>query len=252
MRGLDGWMSRPMALVTGGSRGIGAAVAGRLARDGWDVALTYRTRRDEAEQVAADAAADGARVHLLSADLSDADAVGGLFARLDDEVGPIHGLVNNAGVVSPLGRVEDYTPERVRRVLEINVTAAFLVAGQAVRRMSTAHGGTGGVIVNVSSRAAVRGGAGEYVDYAASKAALDVLTFGLAAEVADEGIRVVGVRPGVIATDIHAPGRLDRITARLPLGRPGDPQEVAAAVSWLMSPEAGYVHGATLDVGGGL
>ena len=154
-------------------------------------------------------------------------------------------------MVSPLGRVADYDAERVSRVLAVNVTGAFLVAGAAVRRMSTASGCSGGVIVNVSSRAAVLGGTGEYVDYAASKAAVDALTVGLAKEVATEGIRVVGVRPGLIETEIHEPGRLDRLAGTPPLGRPGTPEEVAAAIVWLASPEASYVTGTTLDVSGG-
>jgi NAD(P)-dependent dehydrogenase (short-subunit alcohol dehydrogenase family) len=174
-----------------------------------------------------------------------------LFAEVDAELGPIDALVNNAGVVSPLGRFADYDAERINRVLAVNVTGAFLATVAAVRRMSIASGGSGGVIVNVSSRAAVLGGTGEYVDYAASKAALDAMTVGLAGEVAAEGIRVVGVRPGLIETDIHEPGRLERMAGSPPLGRTGTPDEVAAAIVWLTSDQASYITGTTLDISGG-
>jgi NAD(P)-dependent dehydrogenase (short-subunit alcohol dehydrogenase family) len=174
-----------------------------------------------------------------------------MFAEAQRALGPIGLLVNNAGIVSPSGTVDTYTAARLEAVLRVNVVGAFLAAGAAVRRMSTVRGGRGGVIVNVSSRAAQLGSPGEYVDYAASKAALDALTVGLAAEVAGQGIRVVGVRPGLIDTDIHEPGRLDRLGSSPPLGRPGTADEVAAAIVWLASPAASYVTGATLDVGGG-
>ena len=239
------------ALVTGGSRGIGAATAVGLARAGWDVAISYRERAEDAAKVVEACTAAGRRAIAVQADVADPAQVERLFAEVDARLGPLVALVNNAGVVSPLGRVADYDAERVSRVLAVNVTGAFLVAGAAVRRMSTASGGSGGVIVNVSSRAAVLGGTGEYVDYAASKAAVDALTVGLAKEVATEGIRVVGVRPGLIETEIHEPGRLDRLAGTPPLGRPGTPEEVAAAIVWLASPEASYVTGTTLDVSGG-
>jgi NAD(P)-dependent dehydrogenase (short-subunit alcohol dehydrogenase family) len=239
------------ALVTGGSRGIGAATAIGLARDGWDVAISYRERKDEADRVVAACAATGRRAFAVAADMADFNGVEPLFEAVERELGPVTALVNNAGVVSPAGLVADYDAARLERILAINVTAVFLVAGSAVRRMSTARGGSGGVIVNVSSRAAVLGGAGEYVDYAASKAAVDALTTGLAAEVAREGIRVVGVRPGLIETEIHAPGRLDRLGGSPPLGRPGTAEEVAAAIVWLASDAATYVTGTTVDVSGG-
>jgi NAD(P)-dependent dehydrogenase (short-subunit alcohol dehydrogenase family) len=239
------------ALVTGGSRGIGAATAIGLARDGWDVAISYRERKDEAGRVVAACAAAGRRAFAVAADMADVNGVEPLFEAVERELGPVTALVNNAGVVSPAGPVADYDAARLERILAINVTGAFLVAGAAVRRMSTARGGSGGVIVNVSSRAAVLGGAGEYVDYAASKAAVDALTTGLAAEVAREGIRVVGVRPGLIETEIHAPGRLDRLGGSPPLGRPGTAEEVAAAIVWLVSDGATYVTGTTVDVSGG-
>lgn len=239
------------ALVTGGSRGIGAATATLLARQGWDVVISYRERSDAADEVVAQCKADGARALAVRADLADPVAVPGLFEAVAGEFGGLHALVNNAGIVPPAARVEEYDADRLQRLLAINVTGAFLVAGEAVRRMATRHGGAGGVIVNVSSRAAVLGSAGEYVDYAASKAAVDALTIGLAAEVAADGIRVIGVRPGLIESDIHAPGRLDRLGSSPPLGRPGRADEVAAAIAWLLSDEASYVTGTTLDVSGG-
>jgi NAD(P)-dependent dehydrogenase (short-subunit alcohol dehydrogenase family) len=159
--------------------------------------------------------------------------------------------VNNAGIVGPKSDVADMPADRLRRVFDVNVLGAFLMAGAAVRRMARSRGGSGGVIVNVSSRAAIRGGSGEYVDYAASKAAVDVLTAALALEVADDGVRVVGIRPGLIDTDIHAPGRLDRLVPQVPMARAGRPEEVAEAIRWLMSDGASYVTGSTLDVGGG-
>ena len=243
--------ARGTALVTGGSRGIGAAAAVGLAGAGWDVAISYRERADEADRVVGACRDAGARAVAVRADLADPSCVEPLFEAVDSALGVVGALVNNAGVVSPAGRVADYSADRLARVLAVNVTGAFLAAGAAVRRMSTARGGNGGVIVNVSSRAAVLGSAGEYVDYAASKAAVDALTIGLAAEVASEGIRVVGVRPGLIATDIHAPGRLDRLGGTPPLGRPGTPDEVAAAIVWLTSTAASYVTGTTLDIAGG-
>ncbi len=244
-------MSAKSVLVTGGSRGIGAATARRLASVGWDVVVSYRSDAEAADAVVAHCRAAGRRAWAVRADLSDPGDVEALFAAVDAEVGTLSGLVNNAGVVSPGARVDAYTPERIRAVFDLNVTGAFLVAGAAVRRMSTRYGGTGGVIVNVSSRAAVIGGANEYVDYAATKAAVDVLTVGLAAEVAREGIRVVGVRPGLIDTEIHTPGRIERLTDLIPVGRPGTADEVAAAITWLLGDDASYVTGSTLDVGGG-
>lgn len=244
-------MSAKSVLLTGGSRGIGAATARRLASAGWDVVVSYRSDAEAAAAVVADCIAAGRRAFAVRADLSDPADVEALFATVDAEVATLDGLVNNAGVVSPGARVDAYTPERIRAVFDINVMGAFLVAGAAVRRMSTRYGGTGGVIVNVSSRAATIGGANEYVDYAATKAAVDVLTVGLAAEVAREGIRVVGIRPGLIDTEIHTPGRIERLTDLIPIGRPGTADEVAAAITWLLGDDASYVTGSTLDVGGG-
>jgi NAD(P)-dependent dehydrogenase (short-subunit alcohol dehydrogenase family) len=192
----------------------------------------------------------GRRAVAVAGEVTSADDIGKLFAAAAD-LGRTRAVVNNAGVVSPLGPVAQYDAARLRRVMEINVVGAFLVAAEAVRQMSTVHGGAGGVLVNVSSRAAVLGSPGEYVDYAASKAAVDALTVGLAKEVAAEGIRVVGVRPGLIDTEIHEPGRLERVGHTPPLGRPGTADEVAATIAWLISDEASYITGTTVDVGGG-
>lgn len=241
----------PTALITGGSRGIGAATARALAADGWDVGLSYRTRSEEAAEVVAACEALGRRALAVRADVADAAEIERLFDAVTAELGPIGAVINNAGVISPAGRVADYDTERLEQVLRINVAGAFLVAGAAVRRLSTARGGQGGVIVNVSSRAAVLGSAGEYVDYAASKAAVDALTVGLANEVAAEGIRVLGVRPGLIETEIHEPGRLDRLGSTPPMGRPGRAEEVAAAIAFLASDGSSYMTGTTIDVSGG-
>jgi NAD(P)-dependent dehydrogenase (short-subunit alcohol dehydrogenase family) len=242
---------RGVALVTGGSRGIGAACAVALARDGWDIGVNFRTRGDEAARVVKACAELGRRAVAVQADVVATDEVERLFDAVTAELGPIGAVINNAGIVSPLGRVAEYDAERLDRVFRINSISAFLVAGAAVRRMSTAYGGSGGVIVNVSSRAAVLGSAGEYVDYAASKAAVDLLTTGLANEVAQEGVRVLGVRPGLIETGIHAPGRLDRLGTTPPLGRPGKAEEVAQVVAFLASDRSSYMTGTTVDVSGG-
>jgi NAD(P)-dependent dehydrogenase (short-subunit alcohol dehydrogenase family) len=245
---------RGVAVVTGGGRGIGAASAVALARRGWDVCLGYRADSDAAEDVARRCRDAGVTVDSVAGDLALPGAVPELFAAAD-RLGPVTVLVNNAGVVAPAARVDEIDAERLHRVLSVNVVAAFLCAGAAVRRMSTSRGGIGGSIVNVSSAAARIGSPGTYVDYAASKGALDTLTTGLAKEVADEGIRVNGVRPGFIDTAIHAsggdPDRAQRMGGTVPLGRPGRAEEVAAAVAWLCTDEASYVTGAVLDVTGG-
>lgn len=241
-------------LITGGGRGIGAATALLLAERGHDLCLTYREQSGAAEQVAARCTGFGVRACSVPADVSREADVCHAFAAAD-RLGTLTGLVNNAGIVAQASRVEALSAARLERMFAVNVIGAFLCAREAVRRMSTSNGGTGGAIVNVSSRAAVMGSPGEYVDYAASKGALDTLTTGLSREVAAQGIRVNSVRPGMIETDIHAsggePGRVRRLSGTVPMGRGGRADEVAAAIAWLMSAEASYVTGAFLDVGGG-
>jgi len=247
--------ARGFVLVTGGSRGIGAATARLAAEHGYDVCISYRDRTDSAQAVVADIEATGVRALAVRADVSQAQDVVDLFATAQAELGRLVGLVNNAGVLERQCRVADLQAERIQRILAVNVLGAFLCAREAVRAMSTAEGGLGGVIVNVSSRAAVLGGAGEYVDYAASKAAVDTLTVGLSREVADVGIRVNAVRPGLIETEIHAsggePGRVDRLGPSVPMGRGGTAEEVAEAILWLLSDKASYVTGSFLEVSGG-
>ncbi|OBS09756.1 SDR family oxidoreductase [Acidihalobacter prosperus] len=242
-------------IVTGGSRGIGAAVARLGARAGYAVCVNYRRDRAAAEAVVADIEATGGRAIALAADIAVEDEVVSLFRQVDEALGRVTALVNNAGILERHARVEDMDAARLARVFAANVTGSFLCAREAVRRMSTRRGGPGGAIVNVSSRAARLGSPGEYVDYAASKAAVDTLTIGLAREVADAGIRVNAVSPGVIYTDIHAsggePGRVDRVKDAVPMKRGGQPEEVARAILWLLSDEASYVTGANLDVSGG-
>jgi NAD(P)-dependent dehydrogenase (short-subunit alcohol dehydrogenase family) len=239
-------------LVTGGGRGIGAATARLAAKRGYRVCVNYRaderSARELAEQIGHNAIAVQGDVAI------EADVLR-LFETVDEKMGHLDVLVNNAGIVDRSSRVENLSAERIQRMLAVNVTGSFLCAREAVKRMSTRHGGKGGAIVNVSSMAAKLGGAGDYVDYAASKGAIDTLTIGLAKEVGAEGIRVNGVRPGVIRTEIHAtsgdPGRVERIAATTPLQRGGDADEVARAILWLASAEASYITGALLDVSGG-
>jgi NAD(P)-dependent dehydrogenase (short-subunit alcohol dehydrogenase family) len=246
----------PVAVVTGGSRGIGAATALLLARRGWDVCLGYQRDADAAKAVVRGCEAAGVRAVAVAGDVASPDDVAALFAAAD-ALGPVTALVNNAGIVAPAARVDELTltPERISRLLAVNVTGSFLCAGEAVRRMSTRHGGEGGAIVNVSSGAARLGSPGEYVDYAASKAAVDTLTIGLAREVGAEGVRVNAVRPGLIATDIHAsggrPDRVEQMRSTVPMQRAGTADEVAAAIAWLCSDEASFTTGAIIDVTGG-
>lgn len=241
-------------LVTGGSRGIGAAIARLGAQRGYTVVLSYLREQAAAMQVVEAIAADGGRALAVQADVAREDDVLRLFA-VADAAGPLAALVNNAGILERQMRVEDMDTARIMRVLSANVLGSFLCAREAVRRLSTRHGGRGGAIVNISSRAARLGAANEYVDYAASKAALDALTIGLAKEVAAEGIRVNGVAPGLIHTDIHAaggePGRVARLQGGVPMQRGGEPEEVARAALWLLSDEASFTTGAVLDVSGG-
>ncbi len=247
-------MERRLAVVTGGSRGIGAATAQMLARSGWSVLLTYRAERSDAESVVAACSGDGAWARAVQLDVSDEAAVERVFGNLPTEAGPLRALVNNAGIVAPTSRVADLSAERVRRVLEVNVLGVLLCAREAVRLMAPPRG-SGGAIVNVSSRAAELGSPGEYVDYAASKAAVDTITRGLAVETAGQGIRVNSVRLGLMDTEIHArngePGRLDRVARSIPMGRPGTATEAAAAICWLLDEASSYTTGAVLDVSGG-
>lgn len=242
-------------LVTGASRGIGAAAAVACARQGWDVAVNCARDTAAAEAVAAQVRALGRRAIVVPADVADEAAVLAMFARVDAELGPLHGLVNNAGVIDVQARVQDMSVARLQRMFGINVIGNIVCAREAVRRMSTKAGGQGGSIVNLSSVAAKLGAPGWYVDYAASKGAIDSFTIGLAREVAPEGIRVNAVRPGIIDTDIHAsggqPNRAHESAALIPMQRPGTSEEVAAAIVWLLSDAAAYTTGAILDVSGG-
>jgi len=237
-------------LVTGGGRGIGAATALLAAERGFKVCVNYRQDRDSAVSLAKKIGGIA-----VQADVSSEGEVERLFRETDEKLGRIAALVNNAGIVDQGTRVEKMTAARIARILAVNVTGSFLCAREAIKRMSTRHGGPGGAIVNVSSIASKLGGPGEYVDYAASKGAIDTFTIGLAKEVAGEGIRVNGVRPGLIRTEIHLasgdPARVERIGATVPLGRPGEAEEVARAILWLVSDEASYLSGALVDVSGG-
>jgi NAD(P)-dependent dehydrogenase (short-subunit alcohol dehydrogenase family) len=247
--------SERSVLITGASRGIGAATALRCARSGWHVALNCARDEAAAEAVAAQVRVLGRQAVVVRADVTDEAAVQAMFARVRAELPPLGGLVNNAGVVGAKARLDEMDLARWRRMFEINVFGALLCAREAVRVMSTRHSGAGGAIVNVSSAASRLGSPAEYVDYAASKGAVDSFTLGLAKEVAAEGVRVNAVRPGIIATDIHAsggqPDRVALIGPLVPIGRAGSADEVAAAIVWLLSDDASYVTGALLDVGGG-
>ena len=247
-------MSKIM-LVTGGGRGIGAAVAKLAARRGYAVGVNYHSNADAARAVVEEIVRGGGRAVALQADVSQEDQVLRMYGELDQQLGRIDALVNNAGILEQQMRVDQMNADRLLRVLSTNVIGAFLCAREAVRRMSTRHGVQGGAIVNVSSAAARLGSPNEYVDYAASKGAMDTMTIGLSKEVAPEGIRVNGVRPGTIYTDMHAsggePGRVDRLKSVIPLRRGGTVEEVAGAVMWLFSDEAGYTSGSFIEVSGG-
>jgi NAD(P)-dependent dehydrogenase (short-subunit alcohol dehydrogenase family) len=246
---------RRVLLVTGGSRGIGAACCRGAALHGWDVAVNYARDEGAAEAVAAAVRSLGRRAITVQADVADEGQVLAMFARVDAELGPLAGLVNNAGIVDQPQRVDQMSGARLKRMFDTNVFGSFVCAREAVRRMSTRHGGAGGAIVNLGSAASRLGSPAQYVDYAASKGAIDTFTLGLAREVAAEGIRVNAVRPGIIDTEIHASGglpeRARELAPQVPMQRAGSADEVAAAVLWLLSDEAGYTTGALLDVTGG-
>lgn len=242
-------------IVTGGSRGIGAAIARLAGARGYSVALSFARDAAAAESVVQDISRCGGRAVAVRADVAQERDILNLFQTTDRELGQILGLVNNAGITGGFARVEAVSAEKVSQVFTVNVVGAILCAREAVRRMSTRNGGAGGSIVNISSRAAHTGAAGEWVHYAASKGAIDSFTIGLAREVATEGIRVNAVAPGLIETDLHAangaPDRLTRLAPSIPMGRAGKPEEVAEAVLWLLSREASYTTGTILEVGGG-
>jgi NAD(P)-dependent dehydrogenase (short-subunit alcohol dehydrogenase family) len=242
-------------VITGGGRGIGAATALCAARAGWHVLVNYANDRVAAEAVVAEVRALGRQALAVAADVADDAQVQALFARADAAMPPLGGLVNNAGVVAEAARVDAMDAARIQRMFAVNVFGSMYCAREAVRRLSTAHGGRGGAIVNVSSAAARLGSAGQYVDYAAAKGAIDVFTLGLAREVAAEGVRVNAVRPGIIDTAIHAsggqPDRAQRLAPQVPMQRPGSADEVAEAIVWLLGDRSPYTTGAIVDVSGG-
>lgn len=246
----------PVTVITGGSRGIGAATARRLAADGHRVALSYLQAAGPAEELARDIRATGGQCVTVRADTTVAEEVDLLFDTAARELGAVTGLVNNAGITGPLGRLTDLSEDTLRRVVEVNVVGYLLCAQRAARRMGTSTGGNGGAIVNVSSAAATLGSPGEYVHYAASKGAVDSMTVGLAKELAADGIRVNAVAPGIVHTGIHAamgdPDRPNRLADRIPAGRAGQPEEIAAAIAWLLAPESSFTTGAVVRVAGGL
>ena len=242
-------------LITGASRGIGAVSAVLAAERGYDVAISYRRDSGAAESVAEQVRARGARTVTIQADVASEDDVEHMFATVDTELGTLAVLVNNAGTLDLQMRLDEMSAERFERTLRVNVIGVFLCCRAAVRRMSTRYGGAGGRIVNVSSAAARMGSAREYVDYAASKGAVDTMTIGLANEVAEEGIRVNAVRPGIVYTELHAlggePGRVDRVKAAVPMKRGGQPAEIAHSILWLASNESSYCTGSFVDASGG-
>lgn len=249
-------MTRSRAvLITGASRGIGASTARLAAKAGYDVCLNYLRNREAAEGVARDVCTAGRKALVVQGDVGEEADVLRIFSECDEAFGPLTALVNNAGILERKMRLEDMEAGRLDRVMKANIIGSFLCAREAVKRMSTKRGGSGGAIVNISSVAARLGAPDEYIDYAASKGAIDTLTIGLAKEVAMEGIRVNAVRPGPIHTDIHAsggePDRIERVKGAIPMKRGGDPDEVAHAILWLLSDEASYTTGALLDVAGG-
>ena len=248
-------MSRPVVLITGGSRGIGAATALGAAERGFDVAISFQSNQAAADAVVAQVESIGGRGLAVAGTVAQESAVVSLFERVTSHFGRLDALVNNAGVAGPSMPFAEYSAERMREIFDVNVFGAFIAAREAVRIMSTARGGQGGNIVNISSVAARIGSPGEYIDYAASKAAMDAMTIGLAKEVADQGIRVNAVRPGLIYTDIHGtygrPNRVDELSDGTPMKRGGQASEVADTALWLMSEQASFVTGSLVDVSGG-
>ncbi len=248
-------MTHPVILITGGSRGIGAATAILAAKRGYDVAFTYQSNATAANEVAEKIRATGRKALMLQADVSVEADVLSVFKQVDAQLGRLDALVNNAGILEKIMRLEQMDAARWQRVLGVNVIGSFLCAKEAVLRMSTRHGGKGGGIVNVSSVAARIGSPNEFVDYAAAKGAVDSMTMGLAKEVATENIRVNAVRPGLIYTEIHAsagePGRVDRAKEGVPMKRGGNADEIAETILWLLSDQSSYVTGTTIDVAGG-
>jgi NAD(P)-dependent dehydrogenase (short-subunit alcohol dehydrogenase family) len=248
-------MIEKILLVTGASRGIGAAVALAAAREGYRVAINYLSDRAAAEKVAAEIEKAGSKALLVKADVAREDEIKRLLEEIDKKLGRLTHLVNNAGIVGRMSRLDAADPAVIRQVIDLNVTGAILVAREAVRRMSKANGGKGGAIVNLSSAAATLGSPGEFTWYAASKGAIDSFTLGLAREVAKEGVRVNAVSPGLIETDIHAsggePGRVARMGPTVPMQRAGSAEEVADTILWLLSEKASYVTGANIRVAGG-
>jgi NAD(P)-dependent dehydrogenase (short-subunit alcohol dehydrogenase family) len=244
-----------VVVITGGGRGIGAATAMLAAQRGYAVCVNYRKNQQAAEQVVRAIVSSGGQAIAVAGDVSAEADVARLFQASDKALGKLTALVNNAGILETQMRVDEMDAGRLHRVFSTNVIGSFLCAREAVRRMSTKHGGHGGAIVNVSSGAARLGSPGEYVDYAASKGAIDTLTIGLSREVAEEGVRVNGVRPGFIYTEMHAsggePDRVERVKHMVPMKRGGQPEEVATAIVWLLSDEASYVTGTFIDVTGG-
>jgi NAD(P)-dependent dehydrogenase (short-subunit alcohol dehydrogenase family) len=246
---------RKILLVTGASRGIGAATAVLGAQHGFAVAVNYHTDQTSAQKVCEQIRDNGGTAIAIKADVAIEEEVTAMFREVDEQLGPLTALVNNAGILAQQSTVLKMDLKRLQRIFAVNSIGPFLCSREAIKRMSIKFGGKGGAIVNVSSTAIKQGGPFDYVDYAASKGALDVFTIGLAKEVAEEGIRVNAVRPGIVYTDIHAsggePGRVDRVKGTIPMKRGGQPEEIAKAILWLLSDEASYSAGAILDVSGG-
>jgi NAD(P)-dependent dehydrogenase (short-subunit alcohol dehydrogenase family) len=242
---------KKILLITGGGRGIGAATALAAARHGWEVAVNYQSNRSRAEAIVEQIEDLDGKAVAYQADIADEQAVIGLFAAVDRDFGTLTGLVNSAGILGPRGRVEGVEAAGLAALFATNITGTLLCCREAIKRMSRQHGGAGGAIVNLSSAAARLGAPGEGVPYAASKGAIDSLTFGLAQEVTGEGVRVNAVSPGIIDTEIQPAGRVERVGPNLPMKRAGTAEEVAAAILYLLSEEASYVSGAVLDVSGG-